>query len=52
MLFIEGGDCVWRKVPGIMVGQPGVKMKHLEPLVEIDVEDEEAEEAIETLLNK
>lgn len=52
MLFIEGGDRVRRKVPGIAVGQPGVKMESLEPPVEIDVEDEEAEEAIETLLNE
>ena len=52
MLFIEGGDRVRRKVPGIAVGQAGVKMESLEPPVEIDVENEEAEEAIETLLNE
>ena len=52
MLFIEGADRVRRKVPGIAIGQTGVKMERLEPPGEIDVEDEEAEEAIETLLNE
>ena len=52
MLFIERGDRVRRKVPSIAVGQVGVKMESLEPPVEIDVEDKEAEEAIETLLNQ
>ena len=52
MLFVEGGDRVRRKVPGIAVAQVGVKMEGLEPPIEIDVEEEEAEEAIETLLNE
>jgi len=52
VLFIECGDGVGRKIPGIAIGQTGVKMERLEPPVEIDVEDEEAEEAIETLLNE
>ena len=52
MLNIEGGDWVRRKVPGIAVGQVGVKMERLEPPIENDVEDEEAEEAIETLRNE
>jgi len=52
VLFIEGGDRVRRKVPGIAIGQTGVKMERLEPPVEIDVEDEVAEEAIQTLLNE
>ena len=52
VLFIEGGDGVGRIVPGIAIGQTGVKIERLEPPVEIDVEDKEAEEAIETLLNK
>lgn len=52
MLFIERGDRVRRKVPGIAVGQRVVKMEHLKPPVDINIEDEEAEEAIETLLNE
>ena len=52
MLLIERGDRVRRKVPGIAVGQPGVKIDHLKTPVVIDVEDDKAEEAIETLLNE
>ena len=52
MLFIEGGDRLWRKVPEIAIGQTGLKMERLEPPVELDVEDKEAAEAIETLLNE
>jgi len=51
-LFIEGGDHVRRKVPGVPVGQMEMKMENLEPSGCSDVEDEEAEEAIETLLNE
>ena len=52
MLFIERGDRVRRKVPGVAAGQVEVKMESLEPPLEMDVEDEEAEEAIETLLHE
>ena len=52
MLFIEGSDGVRRKVPAIPSGATGMKMENLEPQSFFDVDDDEAEDAVETLLNK
>ena len=51
-LFIEGSDHVRRKVPGIPFGATGIKMEHTDLSPFCDVDDDEAEEAIETLLNE
>ena len=51
-LFIEGGDHVCRKLPGVPVNQMEMKMENLEPSGVFDVQDREAEEAIETLLKE
>ena len=52
MLFIEGSDRVRRKVPGVPIGSTGIKMENTEGYPFCDVDDEEAEDAIETLLNE
>jgi len=52
MLFIEGSDRVRRKVPGVPIGTTGIKMENTEGYPFCDVDDEEAEDAIETLLNE
>jgi len=52
MLFIEGSDCVRRKVPAIPSSATGVKMENIEPESVFEVDDDEAEEAVETLLNE
>jgi len=51
-LFIEGSHRVRRKVPGIPIGETGVKLESLDSKPFCDVEDDEAEDAIETLLNE
>ena len=51
-LFIEGSDRVRRKVPGVPIGTTGIKMENTEGYPFCDVDDEEAEDAIETLLNE
>jgi len=51
-LYIEGGDHIRRKVPGIPVDQTGIKMESLDPPTFFEVDDDDAEEAIETLLNE
>jgi len=51
-LFIEGGDQIRSKVPGGPVGQTEMKMENLDPQGFLDVEDEEAEDAIKTLLKE
>jgi len=51
-LFIEGSDRVRRKVPGVPIGSTGIKMENTEDDPFCDIGDEEAEEAIETVLNK
>ena len=51
-LFIEGSDRVQRKVPGIPFGTTGIKMESTDLSPFSDVEDDEAEEVIETLLNE
>ena len=52
MLFIEGSDRVRRKVPAIPSGETGVKMENIEPQSIFEVDDDEAEDAVETLLNE
>ena len=52
MLFIEGSDRVRHKVPGVPIGPTGIKMENTEGYPFCDVDDEEAEDAIETLLNE
>ena len=51
-LLIEGSDRVRRKVPGISIGGNQSKMEKLGPQAPLEVDDEEAEDAIETLLNE
>ena len=51
-LFIEGSDRVRRKVPAVPSGEIGVKMENIEPQSFFDVDDDEAEDAVETLLNE
>ena len=51
-LFIEGSDRVRRKVPGVPVGSTGIKVEDTTGYPFGDVNDEEAEDAIETLLNE
>ena len=51
-LFIEGSDRVRRKVTGIQIGGTGVKLESIDSSPFCDVEDDEAEKAIETLLNE
>ena len=51
-LFIEGSDRVRRKVPGMPIGSTEVKMENTDGYPFCDADDEEAEDAIETLLNK
>ena len=51
-LYIEGGDHIRRKVPGIPVDQTGIKMESLDPRTFFEVDDDDAEDAIETLLNE
>ena len=52
MLFIEGSDRVRRKVPAVPSGETGVKMENIEPQSFFEVDDDEAEDAVETLLNE
>lgn len=52
MLFIEGSDRVRRKVPAIPNGATGVKMENIEPESFFEVDDDEAEDGVETLLNE
>lgn len=51
-LFIEGSDRVRRKVPAIPIGSTGVKMENIQPPSFFDIDDDEAEDAVETLLNE
>ena len=51
-LFIEGSDQVRRKVPAIPIGSTGVKMENIQPPSIFDIDDDEAEDAVETLLNE
>jgi len=51
-LFIEGSDRVRRKVPGMPIGSREVKMENTDGYPFCDADDEEAEDAIETLLNE
>ena len=52
MLFIEGSDRVRRKVPAVPSGETGVKMENIEPQSFFEVDDDEAEDPVETLLNE
>ena len=52
MLFIEGSDRVWRKVPAIPSGEIVVKMGNIEQQSFFEVDDDEAEDAVETPLNE
>ncbi|KAG0134396.1 hypothetical protein HOY82DRAFT_602670 [Tuber indicum] len=52
ILFIEGSDHVRRKVAGLPMESSKDKMETVELESTLDVDDEEAEEAIETLLNE
>ena len=51
-LCIEGSDRVRRKVPAVPSREIGVKMENIEPQSFFDVDDDEAEDAVETLFNK
>ena len=51
-LFNEGGDRVSYKVPGKPIGSTGVKMDNVDGYPFCDADNEEAEDAIETLLNE
>ena len=51
-LYIEGSDRVRRKVPAIPMESTGVKMENLDPQPYLEVDDEDAEDAVETLLNE
>ena len=51
-LFIEGSNRVRRKVPAIPIGSSGVKMENIQPSSFFDIDDDEAEDAVETLLNE
>ena len=52
MLLIQGSDRVRRKVPAIPSGATGVKMENIEPESFFEVDDDEAEDAVETLLKE
>jgi len=51
-LFIEGSDRVRRKVPAIPSTGTAVKMESIQPPSFYDIDDEDAEDAVETLLNE
>jgi len=51
-LFIEGSDRVRRKVPGISIDRRAIKLENTDTYPYCDLEDEEAEEALDTLLNE
>ena len=51
-LFIQGRDCVRRKVTGIPIRGTGVKLESIDSAPFCNVEDDEAEQAIQTLLNE
>ena len=51
-LFIEGSERVGGKVLGIPIGGTGIKLESLDSLPFCNMEDDEAEEGIETLLNE
>jgi len=52
MLFIRGCDRVRRKVPGVPTGSTVIKMENTEGYPFCDMDNEEAEDAIETLLDE
>jgi len=51
-LFIEGSEGVRRKVPGIPIDPRAIKLENTDTYTYRDLEDEEAEEALDTLLNE
>jgi len=51
-LFIEGSAGVRRKVPGIPIDPRAIKLENTDTYTYCDLEDEEAEEALDTLLNE
>jgi len=51
-LFIEGSDRVRRTVPAIPSGGIEVKMENIQPPSFFDIDDEDAEDAVDTLLNE
>jgi len=51
-LFIEGSEGVRRKAPGIPIDPRAIKLENTDTYTYSDLEDEEAEEALDTLLNK
>jgi len=50
-LFIEGSNRVRRKVPAIPSGGLDVKMEYRQPPSFFDIDDEDAEDAVKTLLH-
>ena len=51
-LSIEGSDRVRRGVLAILIGSTGVKMDNIQPPSFFDIDDDEAEDAAETLPNE
>ena len=51
-MFIEGSDRVRRKVPGIPIDRRAFKLENTDTYPYCDLEAEEAEEALDTLLNE
>lgn len=51
-MYIEGRNRVRRKVPAIRIESTRVKMENRDPQPYLEVDDEDAEDAVETLLNE